>query len=75
MVAENPLTGEKFHTASAYLTMVAVDGSGKPIPIPQILLLTDDERRRHADAGARRTARLALKEATALRRVSSKSFK
>ncbi len=69
VVAENPLTGERFHTASAYLTMVGVDKSGRPIPIPQIELTTDEEKQRHVDATERRKARLALKESIASRRT------
>jgi acyl-CoA hydrolase len=68
VTAENPLTGDRYHTASAYLTMVGVDKDGKPIPIPQIKLMTDLERRRNADASARRLARLTLKDDLAKRR-------
>ena len=32
--AEDARTGEKHHTSTAYLTMVAVDEQGKPIPVP-----------------------------------------
>jgi acyl-CoA hydrolase len=62
VTAENPLTGEKFHTATAYLTMVAVDSNGKPVPMPAVKPETPDELRRHAEAQERRKARLALKE-------------
>jgi acyl-CoA hydrolase len=67
--AENPKTGEKFHTASAYLTMVAVDDFGKPVPIVAIEPQTPEERRRHQDAVKRRASRLKLKEELAQRRV------
>ena len=30
VTAENPSTGETFHTASAYVTMVALDSNGRP---------------------------------------------
>lgn len=56
--AENPITGEKFHTASAYLTFVALDSYGKPTLIPQILPETDEEKRRYQAAQARREERL-----------------
>lgn len=56
--AENPQTGEMFHTASAYLTFVAVDDHGKPIEIPQLILDDDDGRRRHSEAKRRREIRL-----------------
>lgn len=56
--AENPRSGEKFHTASAYLTFVAIDSQGKPIPIPGVHPETDDEKRRYSQAQKRRELRL-----------------
>lgn len=56
--AENPLTSELFHTASAYLTFVAVDAAGKPTEIPSLTLETDAEKRRFAAAQKRRELRL-----------------
>lgn len=56
--AENPLTSEMFHTASAYLTFVAVDGEGKPSEVPTLLPETDVEKRRFAAAQKRRELRL-----------------
>lgn len=56
--AENPRTGETFHTASAYLTFVALDEKGKPSPVPPLLLETADEKRRNKDALNRRENRL-----------------
>jgi acyl-CoA hydrolase len=41
------------HTNSCYFTMVAVDDSGRPTPVPPWTPETDIERRRH-DAAARR---------------------
>ena len=55
---ENLMTGETRHTASAYLTFVALDGSGRPIPIPPLILETETEKRRNAQAKARRAMRL-----------------
>jgi acyl-CoA hydrolase len=60
--AENPMTGEKFHTASAYLTFVALDPDKKPSAVPQVLAETPAEIRRHNDAQIRRTRRLELRE-------------
>lgn len=57
---ENPLTGEMAHTATAYLTFVAIDANGKPKPVPPILPATDHERRRFEAAKIRRAARVAL---------------
>jgi len=59
--AENPLTGEVRHTASAYLTFVAIDEQGKPSPVPPLICETEDEQRRNCEALVRRQARLAEK--------------
>lgn len=56
--AENPLTSEMFHTASAYLTFVAVDSEGKPSEIPSLVPETDIEKRRFDAAQKRRELRL-----------------
>jgi acyl-CoA hydrolase len=56
--AENPLQKKVFHTASAYLTFVAVDANGKPVPVPQVLPQTPEEVRRHAAAALRRQQRV-----------------
>jgi acyl-CoA hydrolase len=56
--AENPRTGELRHTNSAYLTMVAVDPDGKPVPVPPLEPQTDEERGRESDAQVRRRNRL-----------------
>lgn len=56
--AENPKTGEVFHTASAYTTFVALGSNGKPTAVPDLILETDDEKRRFAAAQRRREQRL-----------------
>ena len=56
--AENPLTGEHRHTASAYVTYVSIDKDGKPVPIPAIIPQTADEKRRFQEAGKRRELRV-----------------
>jgi len=55
---ETVTTGLVRHTASAYLTMVALDKSGKPTDIPPLILETDDDQRRNRQAIARRELRL-----------------
>lgn len=62
--AENPITSELFHTASAYLTFVAVDVNGRPSVIPGLDLQTDVEKRRFSSAKKRRELRLSNREAT-----------
>ena len=60
---ENLLTGERHHTSSAYVVMVAMDEDGKPAPVPQALAGSPDERRRMAAAKIRRAQRKALQAA------------
>ena len=52
--SENPFTGEIRHTASAYLTFVALDEYGKPKVVPPIKPETKDEKRRYKE-GKKRT--------------------
>ena len=62
--AENPLTGERHHTSSAYLTFVALDENNYPAQIPPVLPETETEKRRYKNAEIRRKNRLALREQT-----------
>jgi acyl-CoA hydrolase len=55
---EDPLNGTSAHTASAYLTFVAIDQYGKPLPVPQLVPQTEAEKRRFEDALYRREQRL-----------------
>jgi acyl-CoA hydrolase len=56
--AENPLTGERRHTATAYLTFVALDAAGQRISVPPLLPESEAERRRYQQAEQRRVWRL-----------------
>lgn len=56
--AENPYKREFLHTASSYLTFVALDDDGKPVKIPPVEPQTDEEKRRYAAAGIRREKRI-----------------
>ena len=56
--AEDMLTGNVVHVASAYLVFVATDEAGKPVPLPPLVAETEDERRRMAAAEKRRALRL-----------------
>lgn len=56
--AENPRTGEAFHTASAYLTFVSLGADGKPAPVNPLILDTEDSIRRNKQAITRRELRL-----------------
>ena len=62
--AENPLTGDRRHTNSAFLTIVAVDGAGRPVPVPALEIDPGDAEaiRREREAQIRRQNRLAERE-------------
>jgi acyl-CoA hydrolase len=60
--AENITTGEVRHSASAYLTMVALGSDGRPLAIPPLVPETDEEMRRNREAKLRRDERLAQKK-------------
>jgi acyl-CoA hydrolase len=57
---ENMLTGERKHTSSAYVVMVALTEEGEPVEIPPVIPETPDQRRRMAAAKIRRTQRKIL---------------
>jgi uncharacterized protein (TIGR00369 family) len=56
--AECLRTGTHTHVGSAYLTFVALDGNDKPTPIPELILETEDEKRRFDEAKKRRQIRM-----------------
>ena len=51
----------RFHAASAYLTFVAVDSTGKAVAVPPVAPDNDAARRRYEKADQRRAGRLALR--------------
>lgn len=59
--SEKLVTGEKRHTSSAYLTLVAIDQNNRPIPLPPLILETEEQKRRNREALSRREIRLAEK--------------
>jgi acyl-CoA hydrolase len=59
VVAESPRAGISRHASTAYLTMVAVDDRGRPVPVPPLVAHTPDEQRRMREAELRRSHRLA----------------
>ena len=61
--SENLLTGDVRHTASAYLTFVALDKAGKPAQVPPLIPETEVEKRRNQEAQIRREARIRAKQA------------
>ena len=56
--SEDSAAGIRKHTTTAFLTFVALDDLGRPVPVPPLLLKTNEERRRYREAGARREARM-----------------
>lgn len=56
--SEGTLTGERRLTSVAYLTFVTMEQNGVRATVPPLRLDTEDDRRRSADAHARRENRL-----------------
>ena len=52
--AEDLISGQVRHVASAYLSFVALDENGKPAPVPPLIPEDDEDRRRMAEAEERR---------------------
>jgi acyl-CoA hydrolase len=59
--AENPYTGERRHSSTAYLTMVALE-DGRPVPAPGLIAEDEEELRRQREAELRRANRLAERD-------------
>jgi len=55
--AEDPRTGTLRHTGSSYVTVVALNRDGKPVQVPELLLETEEDRRRNQEANRRRSRR------------------
>lgn len=58
VLAENPFTGERTHTNTAYLVYVGLDDEGNPAPVPPLLAETEVEKARVKQAKARQRHRL-----------------
>jgi acyl-CoA hydrolase len=56
--SEETLTGIRRMTSRAYLTFVAIDRDGRKVPVPPLVLETEDEKRRALEARTRRADRL-----------------
>jgi len=57
--AENLLTGVKRHTNSCYLTFVAIDEQGQPVPVAPVVPESNEEKERYRKAEQRRARRVA----------------
>jgi acyl-CoA hydrolase len=57
--AENLLTGERRHTATAFVTFVALDpATGRPSPVPPLILDNEEDRAEHECGRERRQRRV-----------------
>jgi len=56
--AEDPRTGDRRHTVSAYSTFVAIDESGSPTPVPALACHSAEEKRRFEEGKRRREERI-----------------
>jgi uncharacterized protein (TIGR00369 family) len=61
VLAENPITGERTHTNTAYLVYVALDDSGRPSSVPPLKAETEDEEGKMEKAKERQHRRLEQK--------------
>jgi uncharacterized protein (TIGR00369 family) len=60
--AENPVTGERTYTNTAYLVYVALDDEGRPTSVPLLHAETEDEKHRMEKARERQERRLKDKQ-------------
>lgn len=63
VLTEDPQSGEQRRCCDALLTFVALGADGRPVAVPPLEAASEEERRRERQAGVRREARLALREA------------
>jgi acyl-CoA hydrolase len=56
-MVEDALDQTLRHVSTAYVTYVAVDRDGRPVPVPCVIAETEHQKRRFADAGRRREGR------------------
>ncbi len=58
VVAENPVTGERTHTNTAYLVYVALDDAGNPTSVPPVQAETKEEAKKLEEGRDRQKRRL-----------------
>ena len=61
VISENPITGERKHTNTAYLVYVALDENNKPTSVPELILETEEEKQRMEQAKKRQAYRISHK--------------
>ena len=63
----------RVHVASAYLVMVALDAEGSKRAVPELRVVTEEERRQHHEAEIRRRHRLARRDEIQLSREEAQA--
>lgn len=63
VISENPLTGQRTRTNTAYLVYVALDEDGRPRPVPPLVAENELELRRQEAGKERQAYRVAQREA------------
>ena len=61
VIAENPITGERTHTNTAYLVYVALDDEGCPTSVPAVIAETEEDKHKLEQARQRQERRLKQK--------------
>jgi len=61
VTAENPISGERTHTNTAYLVYVALDENGQPSAVPPLVIQTEEEQQRAEAAKKRQAYRVSLR--------------
>jgi len=61
VLSEDPLSGLQAHCCSAFVTMVALDATGRPTAVPPLVPGSPEDRRRQREASQRRRTRLATR--------------
>lgn len=61
VTAENPVTGERTHTNTAYLVYVALDDNGQAVLVPALFAETEADKKRMQQARTRQKHRLSQK--------------
>ncbi len=58
VIAENPVTGERARTNTAYLVYVGLDDDGNPAPVPPLIAETEEDKQRMEQAKKRQAHRV-----------------
>ena len=61
VIAEDPITGERTHTNTAYVVYVALDDTGHPTSVPALIIETEEEKIRMEQAQKRQEYRISQK--------------